>query len=601
VPISKKQPQYRWKARNVEHNGTDDEEEDDIQSPFGSASPGRSSFELMRRKGSFSSTPPTSNSYIEHANMSPTTHTNNSAGTPNTTEGYQPGGWFELDMSGMALKSLSPTIKHFTHITALYINNNNLTTLPDELFIELRALSTLDISSNHLTSLSNNIGRMDNLKKLLIHQNKLSELPVELGRLYKLKELQVDSNPLTVPPLSVIQQGTAAIISYCRDRMPSGPPPPERKFISYIDQSVVLPEREKFRVSSYNVLAEGYATGDRYFYCPSWALDWNYRKQGILKELLSYDCDVICLQEVEAGQYTQYFQPEMSKHGFTGVYAPKSRARTMEDWSSVDGCAIFFKRNKFVLVEEHLIEFQSIAMSRHKELSVDPEAFSRIITKDNIALAVILQLKDEISLGNSASGSSSAPGSPAKQPFRSGNNTGNSKPRHVLISNTHIHWNPDHKDVKLVQVQLLLEQLTAITSPKTKWYKIPMVVCGDFNSAVDSGPYELLSTGVTSDGTHSKYSDLHPYNYGSYSIHGMRHPVPLSSAYGAIGEPAFTNYTGDFNGVLDYLWFTHDTLSVSKVLQPVDEETVKQTRLPNAFMNSDHISLMSEFFFKRKN
>jgi CCR4-NOT transcription complex subunit 6 len=123
-----------------------------------------------------------------------------------------------------------------------------------------------------------------------------------------------------------------------------------------------------------------------------------------------------------------------------------------------------------------------------------------------------------------------------------------------------------------------------------------MVVCGDFNSAVDSGPYELLSTGRLKSG----HTDLHPFNYGMYSTNGMTHPLQLSSAYAPLGEPAFTNYTGDFVGVLDYLWYCHDTLGVSKVLQPVDEDTVRLSRMPNAYMASDHISILSEFFFKRK-
>ena len=67
----------------------------------------------------------------------------------------------------------------------------------------------------------------------------------------------------------------------------------------------------------------------------------------------------------------------------------------MEDWSTVDGCAIFYKRSKFALAEEHNIEYQGIAMSRHKEFVEDPEAFSRLITKDNVAIAVVLQIKDQ--------------------------------------------------------------------------------------------------------------------------------------------------------------------------------------------------------------
>jgi CCR4-NOT transcription complex subunit 6 len=147
-------------------------------------------------------------------------------------------------------------------------------------------------------------------------------------------------------------------------------------------------------VLTYNVLAEPYAAPDRYFYCPPWALEWDYRKHGILKEILTHDCDIICLQEVEAGQFVGFFQPEMAKAGYSGVISTKSRARTMEDWSAVDGCAVFYKRSKFALVEEHIIEYQSIAMGRHKEFTEDPEAFSRLITKDNVAIAVILQVKD---------------------------------------------------------------------------------------------------------------------------------------------------------------------------------------------------------------
>jgi len=215
-------------------------------------------------------------------------------------------------------------------------------------------------------------------------------------------------------------------------------------------------------------------------------------------------------------------------------------------------------------------------MARHKEFSEDPEAFSRVMTKDNVGVAAILQCK-EPEQGR-------------------GNGRLSGKPRCLLISNTHIHWNPEHRDVKLVQVQMLLEQLSQITSAKGKWYKIPMVVCGDFNSSVGSGPYDLLSSGRLKP----KHDDLHPYNYGIYTVQGMQHTLQLSSAYAPIGEPPFTNYTGDFVGVLDYLWFSQDTLAVSKVLQPVDEDTVKASRLPNAYMNSDHISILSEFYYTKK-
>lgn len=46
----------------------------------------------------------------------------------------------------------------------------------------------------------------------------------------------------------------------------------------------------------YNVLCDKYATRQMYGYCPSWALDWEYRKKGILEEIRHYAADIISLQ-----------------------------------------------------------------------------------------------------------------------------------------------------------------------------------------------------------------------------------------------------------------------------------------------------------------
>lgn len=51
-----------------------------------------------------------------------------------------------------------------------------------------------------------------------------------------------------------------------------------------------------FTVLCYNVLCDKYATSSLYSYCPQWALDWEYRKQYIIKEICHYDADIITLQ-----------------------------------------------------------------------------------------------------------------------------------------------------------------------------------------------------------------------------------------------------------------------------------------------------------------
>jgi len=490
--------------------------------------------------------------------------------------------WYELDLSHNGLRSLSTEIGLYHHLTALYVNDNKINFLPDDMFNTFKSLRILDLSSNSLTHVPKSLSTVSALEKLYLNDNQIREIPVEFGRLFRLQDLRLSGNPITNPSRDIIELSTPDFIGYLRDRIPMGQPPPERRFVSYLDTNIPVNEKDRFRVFSYNVLAESYATIDRYFYCPSWALDCNYRKQRILQEMLAYDCDILSLQEVEAIQYSTFFQPEMAKAGYSGVFAPKSRARTMEDWGSVDGCVIFFKKNKYSVVEEHIVEYQSIGMSKHKDFQDDPEAFSRLITKDNIAIIVVLQVLGE---------QNSPPN--GKSPMK---NKWGTKNRHVLVSNTHIHWNPEHADVKLMQVQLLLEQIALITGPHTKWYKIPMILCGDFNSSADSGPYELISSGRLNP----FHADFGNFNYGVYTKQGMQHNFHLNSAYSPLGEPAFTNYTADFVGVLDYLWYTTDSLTVSKVLQPVDEEVVKVTRLPNAYMPSDHISILSEFYFMNK-
>ena len=96
-----------------------------------------------------------------------------------------------------------------------------------------------------------------------------------------------------------------------------------------------------------------YATRGLYGYCPQWALNWEYRKKGILDEVRHYSADIIALQEVETDQFYKFFLPELKRDGYEGIFSPKSRAKTMSenDRKHVDGCAIFYRTSKFTLIK----------------------------------------------------------------------------------------------------------------------------------------------------------------------------------------------------------------------------------------------------------
>ena len=63
-----------------------------------------------------------------------------------------------------------------------------------------------------------------------------------------------------------------------------------------------------------------------------------------------------------------------------------------KDKKHVDGCAIFFKTTRFSLVKDYLIEFNQIAMATAEG---SEDMLNRVMTKDNIGLAALLELKQD--------------------------------------------------------------------------------------------------------------------------------------------------------------------------------------------------------------
>jgi CCR4-NOT transcription complex subunit 6 len=238
----------------------------------------------------------------------------------------------------------------------------------------------------------------------------------------------------------------------------------------------------------------------------------------------------------------------------------------------------------------------------------------------------------------------------------------------LVIANAHIHWDPAYRDVKLVQVALLLEEIEKIANgfakyppPKptmdgelltpselsasspshadesegsnleavnpivegsesttdadsqqpppsssqphrpppiyTDGTKIPLIICGDFNSVPESGVYEFLSTGSLPP----DHPDFMSHMYGRYTSEGIRHRLGLKNAYAfpGAGELPLTNYTPSFQGVIDYVWYSAANLGVTSVLGEVDRGYLeKVVGFPNAHFPSDHVCIMGKFRIK---
>ena len=72
---------------------------------------------------------------------------------------------------------------YFHSFQHLYLEQNNLISLPENFFDCLHNLKWLDLRRNYLTHLpSAYIGRHKRLKTLLLEDNELKTLPLELGK-----------------------------------------------------------------------------------------------------------------------------------------------------------------------------------------------------------------------------------------------------------------------------------------------------------------------------------------------------------------------------------------------------------------------------------
>ncbi|KFA69208.1 hypothetical protein S40285_00057 [Stachybotrys chlorohalonatus IBT 40285] len=508
--------------------------------------------------------------------------------------------WHNMDMSGQGLRNLSPELFRYQFLMELYIASNKLTRLPKEIG-ELRQLRHLDASFNQITEIPPELGMCTFLKQLLLFNNNIQELPFELGSLHLLEVIGIEGNPLD-PSMKqeLMEKGTKSLVNALREGAPIPPPPQPRKEIMI--QEDVPDNLERIKVFSWNILCDKYATPQTYGYTPRRALDWEYRKECVLEELRIRDADFLALQEVSTDAFKEDLSPDLAQMDYKGVHWPKSRAKTMSerDAQTVDGCAVFYKQSKFILLDKQLIEFATIAINR-PDMKNQHDVFNRVMPKDNIAVICFFESRV----------------------------TG----ARVILVNAHLTWDSALADVKVIQTGILMEHVTKLAEKYARWpalkdkkqitipsdepevprakvepapsqeYRvntdIPLLVCGDFNSTVDSSVYELMSMGrVPPD-----HLELSSYQYGSFTRDGIEHPFSLRDAYAHIKNTAdempFTNYTPGFADVIDYIWYSTNTLEVVDVLGPPDPAYLKRVpAFPNWHFPADHIQIMSEFVIK---
>lgn len=73
----------------------------------------------------------------------------------------------------------------------------------------------------------------------------------------------------------------------------------------------------------------------------------------------------------------------------------------------------------------------------------------------------------------------------------------------------------------------------------------------------------------------------------------FQHLFNFESAY---GTPLYTNYTDDFKGCLDYIFFDKKNVKlINTVPLPDEEELAEEVALPSSKFPSDHVPLIADF------
>ena len=165
-------------------------------------------------------------------------------------------------------------------------------------------------------------------------------------------------------------------------------------------------QRFEFTLMSYNVLAQELLEAHEYLYlhCTDRAKQWTDRWQRLQMELYENPADIMCLQEVNSIHYETTFRPFLAKLGYEGVYKKRNGIKQ-------DGCAIFYKQDKFILNEIVKVDF-------------DQRTMSHLLDRDNVALIGVFKPRHE---------------------FVDSNSTDNQ----IVIATTHLLFNPRRGDIKV--------------------------------------------------------------------------------------------------------------------------------------------------------
>lgn len=325
--------------------------------------------------------------------------------------------------------------------------------------------------------------------------------------------------------------------------------------------SAPITSSNQLRLLQWNILSQCLGqNNDGFVKCPEEALTWENRKYLIVEEIVRNNPDVVCLQEVD---HFKFLERMLGSQNYNGIFFPKpdSPCLYIQDNNGPDGCAIFYKRDKF-----ELINFDTRVLEVWR------------VQSNQVAIVANLRI--------------------------------NESGKEICICTTHLKARNGALLSKLrnEQGKDLLRFVNAMAQGR------PVIISGDFNAE----PIEPIYSTVLSYkalGLSSAYADLNikektnaskqcngnaTANENSESDGGSKEDLSLAEL-SANSEPPYTTWKireeGEVCHTIDYIFYSKKHLKVNNCLQFPSENEIGVNRTPSFQYPSDHFSLMCDLEF----
>mmetsp|Transcript_9689 Transcript_9689/g.21853 ORF Transcript_9689/g.21853 Transcript_9689/m.21853 type:complete len:1018 (-) Transcript_9689:104-3157(-) len=309
--------------------------------------------------------------------------------------------------------------------------------------------------------------------------------------------------------------------------------------------------RNNLRVVTYNILADLYAGREienhlMYGHCDVQDLVRQRRMPMIIAEILSYNADIICLQEVDAAIHDALLRPVLEANGYQGFYSNKVS-------SQQEGCSMFWSTAIFEMVNDddmRTFPLRSLLAPEqaHRSCRLSKQTSHYFDAKSNVKdlelerwesvneIRHLFEIHDEVrkifreSVGQIVQ---IVRLSPKKTQGCA------PMPKSIVVANTHLFYHPMADHIRVLQAYAICHKLDEIR--REGQYPDPVLICGDFNSGPLSGAVRLLTNRSVLPNENDCWKHLNVYRWecgdSEYMIdHGY---ICNNSSPGEIVDPCY--------------------------------------------------------------